>query len=130
MSGKIHILFLSELFHPHGSGGALGTYLYAKLLSKSDFDVIVITSRFDREPLISKNEEFTIYRLPSLKVKSAKYSTLLRFDVLLSDFMRKMIKWADVVYVARARRLQTISRQNDSSERSKQRNSSRSGTSK
>jgi glycosyltransferase involved in cell wall biosynthesis len=101
MGDKVHILFLSELFYPHGSGGELATYLYAKLLSKSEFDVIVVTNKFAHEPVISKNEEFTIYRLPLLKVKSAKYSTLLRFDVLLSGFIRKMIKWADVVYIPR-----------------------------
>jgi glycosyltransferase involved in cell wall biosynthesis len=96
----LNILFLSELFYPHGSGGELATYLYSQLLSKSGFNVTVVTNRFGGEPEISRNENLTVYRLPLFnKNKADKYSLLQRVDVLISGFMRKMIKWADVVYI-------------------------------
>ena len=40
----MNILFLSELFYPHGSDGELATYLYAKLLSQKGFNVKVVTN--------------------------------------------------------------------------------------
>jgi glycosyltransferase involved in cell wall biosynthesis len=93
---------LSELFYPHGGGAELSTYLYADLLSRADFNVIVLTNRFPREPEVSKNGNLTIYRLPLFKEnESAKYSTLKRFDVLFSSLVRKIMKWADCIYVPR-----------------------------
>ena len=98
----MNILFLSELFHPHGGGAELATYLYAKLLSRADFNVVVLTNRFAGEPQFSKNRNLIVYRLPLFKGGgSLKYSILKRFDVLFSSFMRKMIKWADVIYIPR-----------------------------
>jgi len=90
------------LFYPHGSGGELATYLYARLLSEAGINVIVITNRFAGEPDVSKNGKLTVYRLPLLKRGgSIKYSILQRFDILFSSFIRKMFRWADVVYVPR-----------------------------
>ncbi|MBX5327277.1 MAG: glycosyltransferase family 4 protein [Candidatus Bathyarchaeia archaeon] len=98
----MNVLFLSEVFYPHGGGAELATYLYAKLLSEAKFNVTVVTNRFPSEPEFSKNEGFTVYRLPLLKRREGiKYSILQRFDVLFSSFMRRWIKWADVVYVPR-----------------------------
>jgi glycosyltransferase involved in cell wall biosynthesis len=96
----MNVIFLSELFPPHGSGGQLATYLYARLLSEEGFNVKVVTNQFPNEPAISKNEGFTIYRLPMFKEGSSlKFSTLHRADVLFSSFMQKTLNWADVVYV-------------------------------
>jgi len=97
----MNVLFLSELFHPHGSGAEFATYLYANILSEEDFSVIVVTNRFVGEPEVSKNGNLTTYRLPLFKNESIKYSMLERFDVLFSSFMRKLMKWADVVYIPR-----------------------------
>lgn len=98
----MNLLFLSELFYPHGSGAELATYLYAKLLSKEKFNVIVVTNRFDGESEFSKVEGITVYRLPLFKKSgSIKYSILQRVDVLFSGFMNKLLKWADVVYIPR-----------------------------
>ena len=98
----MNVLFLSELFYPHGGGAELATYLYAKLLSEEDFDVVVVTNRFPVEPEVSKNGNLTTYRLPLFKKDgSAKYSTSKRFDVLFSSFMRKLMKSADVIYIPR-----------------------------
>jgi len=98
----MNILFLSELFYPHGSGGELATYLYAKLLSKADFNVIVVTNRFAGEKEVSKEGNLIVYRLPLLKgSESVKYEILKRFNVLFSSFMKKIMRWADVVYIPR-----------------------------
>jgi len=101
MSGT-RILFLSELFYPHGSGGELATFLYAKLLSKAGFNVVVVTNRFVSESQISKDENLIVYRLPLFEEsKGNKYLMLQRFDILVSGFMKKLIKWADLVYIPR-----------------------------
>jgi len=98
----LKILFLSELFYPHGGGAELATYLYAKLLSSAGFNVVVVTNRFSGEPEFSNSEGFRVYRLPLFKkAENVKYSILKRVDVLSSAFMRKLFKWADVVYVPR-----------------------------
>jgi len=98
----VKILFLSELFYPHGGGAELAIYLYAKLLSSAGFNVIVVTNRFYGEPEFSNSEGFGVYRLPLFgKTANVKYSILKRVDVLLSVFMRRLLKWADVVYVPR-----------------------------
>jgi len=98
----MNILFLSELFYPHGGGAELATFLYAKLLSEAGFNIAVVTNRFVAESEVSKNENLIIYRLNLVKDNGiGKYSILQRFDVLFSSFMRKMVKWADVVYVPR-----------------------------
>ena len=56
-----NILFLSELFYPHGGGGELATYLYAKLLAKEDFAVKVVTNRFLEEPKKCQDGNLEIY---------------------------------------------------------------------
>jgi glycosyltransferase involved in cell wall biosynthesis len=98
----VNVLFLSELFYPHGGGAELATYLYAKLLGERGFNVIVITNKFEGEPTATKNYNFTIIRLPLFKLKeSIKYSVLQKTNILLSSFFRKMIRWTDVVYIPR-----------------------------
>lgn len=61
---RLNILFISELFFPHGSGGQLTTYLYADLLSKAGCNVVVVTNRFAGELEVSKSENLIVYRLP------------------------------------------------------------------
>jgi len=98
----VNILFLSELFYPHGGGAELATFLYAKLLSSAGFSVVVVTNRFSGEQEFSNSDGFAVYRLPLFeKEENVKYSILKRVDVLLSVFMRKLLRWADVVYVPR-----------------------------
>lgn len=96
------ILFLSETFPPHGSGAELATFLYADLLSKMGCNVVVVTNRFAGEPGSSTIGSFKIHRLPLLDNATAtKYSILKRSDILISGFVRRMVKWSDVVYVPR-----------------------------
>lgn len=98
----LNLLFLSELFYPHGGGAELATYLYAKLLSAAGVNVVVLTNKFPQEREVSKGKNLLIYRLPLFqKNGSTKYSILSRFDVFFSRFFNKLVKWADVVYVPR-----------------------------
>jgi glycosyltransferase involved in cell wall biosynthesis len=98
----MNILVLSELFHPHGSGAELATFLYADLLSRTGCNVKVITNRFGDEPSSSKIGSLEIYRLPLLgEAIDTKYSVLRRSDVLITDSIRKMMRWSNIVYVPR-----------------------------
>ncbi|MGD0494733.1 MAG: glycosyltransferase family 4 protein [Candidatus Bathyarchaeia archaeon] len=99
----MNILFLSEFFYPHGGGAEFATYLYAKLLSKSGFNVVVVTNRFAGEKESSKRGNLTIHRLPLFKSGSGvKYPILTRIDVLFSNYMRKLLKWASLVYIPKS----------------------------
>jgi glycosyltransferase involved in cell wall biosynthesis len=97
----MNILFLSELFYPHGGGAEFATWLYAKLLERAGFDVAIITNRFEGEPELSKNENLTIYRLNLFRGKYVKYSIYKRIDVLLSSFFKRIVRWTDIVYIPR-----------------------------
>jgi glycosyltransferase involved in cell wall biosynthesis len=98
----MNILVLSELIHPHGSGAELATFLYADMLSRIGCNVAVVTNRFVGEPNSAKIGSLEIYRLPLLgEATDTKYSILKRSDVLLTGFIRRMIRWSDIVYVPR-----------------------------
>ena len=98
----MNILFLSELFYPHGGGAELATYFYAKLLSEVGVNVVVITNRFAGEQECSKRKNLVVYRMPLFENNTGvKYSILRRFDILFSSFMKKLMKWADVIYIPR-----------------------------
>jgi glycosyltransferase involved in cell wall biosynthesis len=98
---SLKFLFLSESFYPHYGGAELATYLYAKRLAEKNHEVVVVTNRFPNEAKISKLNNFTIYRLNLLNEISVKYSILLRFDVLNSSFIKKLVSWSDLVYIPR-----------------------------
>ena len=99
---RMNVLFLSELYYPYGGGAEFATYLYARMLDEAGSNIRVVTNRFSTDPTVSNKGNSAIYRLNlSLGDRSSKYSLLQRFDVLFSSFMRKMVKWADVVYIPR-----------------------------
>lgn len=97
----MNVLFLSELFYPHGGGAELATSLYANFLRDAEFNLVLVTNRFAGESPVSKNGYLAVYRLPLLKGrKSIKYSIIQRFEVLFSSFLKNLMsKWADVVYI-------------------------------
>ena len=98
----MNILCLSELYYPHGGGAELATFLHTQLLSQAGFKIAVVTNKFAGEPAISKHPNMTVYRFPLFKgTSNVKFSVFSRFDFLLSSFLRKMTKWADLVYVPR-----------------------------
>jgi len=98
----MNILILSELFYPHGSGAELATYLYAGGLAKIGCNVVVLTNKLGEEPSFSTFGSLRIYRLPLIgKASNTKYTILKRTDLLLSGFLRRMVKWSDIVYIPR-----------------------------
>jgi glycosyltransferase involved in cell wall biosynthesis len=98
----MNVLVLSELFYPHGSGAELATFLYADALGKMGCEVAVITNKLIGEPDFSATDSFKIYRLPLIgQAKDTKYAILKRSDILITSFIRRMLKWSDVVYIPR-----------------------------
>jgi glycosyltransferase involved in cell wall biosynthesis len=98
----LNVLFLSEQIYPHSSGAELATYLFAKSLSETGFNVKLVTNRFPDEPFFSQDGKVSIYRLPLYeKFGTVKYTVMAKVNVLFSEFFNRQIKWADVVYVPR-----------------------------
>jgi glycosyltransferase involved in cell wall biosynthesis len=98
----MNLLFLSELFYPHGGGAEFATYLFAKSLAEIGFKVIVVTNKFPGETDVCRDENLTICRIPLFDNKTnLKYSVLKRLDVLFSGFLSKTVQWSDVVYIPR-----------------------------
>ncbi len=98
----LNVLFLSELFYPHGGGAEYATYQYARLLSQHNVNVTVVTNQFASEPTFSKRDGFSIYRFPMLHGTSGvKFQMLFNSDTWLSSALRKLVAWSDVVYIPR-----------------------------
>lgn len=96
----MNVLFLSELLYPHAGGAELATYLYAKLLSENGINVKVVTNLFPSEKEITRLGKMEIFRLHLFEeTVTLKYSMLVRFPILFSNFLRSLIRWSDVVYV-------------------------------
>lgn len=98
---ELNILFFSETFYPHGGGAELATYLYAKLLAERGLGVSVITNKSNGERHFSKDGSIKVYRRSLYSDFHSKYATLSRPDIFLSSLTRKLIKWADIIYVPR-----------------------------
>jgi len=98
----VNILFISELFYPHGGGAELATHLYAKLLSEAGFNVYVVTNKFAGEEDCFKSKNLMVHRLSLFGSRTgSKYSILKRLDFPFSSFMKKLLRWTDVVYIPR-----------------------------
>jgi len=90
----------SELFYPHGGGAELATWLYSKLLAKEGFKITVVTTRFPNEPqyeLLVDGVE--IFRVPMKMMFGTRYYTLAHTSVLLGNFVNKLIKQSDIIYI-------------------------------
>ena len=96
----MNVLFLSEQLYPHGGGAELATYLYAKLLSQNGIKIKVITNRFPGEKDVTRSGNMEIFRLHLFDRPTAlKYSLSLKFPLLFSSFLHRLIRWSDVVYI-------------------------------
>jgi glycosyltransferase involved in cell wall biosynthesis len=93
------ILIPCELLYPYGSGGGLATHLWAKLLAQSGLHVRVVTNRFTNDSAYWRSGNLEIIRLPILGAMQSSKSVVARPDILLSSFFRKLVCWADVIYV-------------------------------
>lgn len=96
----MNILFLSELFFPHGGGAELATYLYAHGLAEAGVNVNIVTNQFPNEPAKSERKNLTIFRLPLCEEPVNKYALFSRLDFFASRFAKNLLEWADVIYVS------------------------------
>ena len=87
------MLILTETLPPYGGGGALATYLFARLLKKSGLDVTVTVREFGAFP----------YSDYGFKVVKINYKGYGKYSVPLSiTLIKRLIKDSDVVYFAAA----------------------------
>lgn len=90
------------MLYPHYGGAEYATYLWAKSLSDAGINVVIVSNLHPQESQISRKGRLIIQRVPLFSPEeSPKYSMLKRVDILLSDFMNKLMKWADIVYFPR-----------------------------
>ncbi|MEM3610244.1 MAG: glycosyltransferase family 4 protein [Candidatus Anstonellales archaeon] len=96
----MRILIFSELLYPHGGGAELATWLYAKMLAEKGFELSIITSKFPNEQSFETiGERIKIYRFPIRALSGTRYYTLANIGILTSNFVTKLIKWSDIVYI-------------------------------
>jgi glycosyltransferase involved in cell wall biosynthesis len=96
------ILFLSELFYPHGGGAEFATYLIAKELTKNGHEIKIVTNEFEGESKQSQMDGFSVIRKPLLNnPNSVKFSMLLKGGHFTNRWLSTYVGWADVVYVPR-----------------------------
>ena len=89
------------MLYPHGGGAELATWLYSKLLAEKGFKITIVTSRFPNESSHELlNGGIEIFRLPMKKIMfGTRYYTLVNMGVLASNFVNKLIKQSEVIYV-------------------------------
>ncbi|MEM1510905.1 MAG: glycosyltransferase family 4 protein [Ignisphaera sp.] len=94
------IVVFSELFYPHGGGAELATWLYSKLLAKKGFEVTIVTRQFPGEASIEfLSNNMKIIRVPMRIVLGSRYDTLINIGILVSSFIKRLIRESDVVYI-------------------------------
>lgn len=98
----MNVLVLSELYYPHGGGAEFATHLFANFLKNQGLNTVIVTNRFPGQNEITKDGTLNIYRIPLFKKGAgSKFSLLIRVDILISNLMRKLLEWSDIVYIPR-----------------------------
>jgi len=91
------VLVVSEFWWPWGRGGVLATYLITRLLTRSGFEVRVVTGEGNPESI--PGVEFV--HEPRLKVGDKLRLWVNAYLVSREGWFRRLVEWADVVYVPR-----------------------------
>ncbi len=95
----MNILIFSKLFHPHGSGAELATWLYSRLLAENGFEIAVVTKQFSNESsTASLGKNISVYRIP-MKFFGSRYDTLANIGIMGKSFIGKLIAESDLIYV-------------------------------
>ena len=97
MNRTTKILIVQELWWPSGGGGLLATHLIAKALAKNGFEVRVVTATRRYEAI--DGVEFAYE--PKLEASNKLRLWLNAYALSREGWFKKLIKWADVVYVPR-----------------------------
>jgi glycosyltransferase involved in cell wall biosynthesis len=93
------VLVFSELFHPHGGGAELATWLYCRALVQHGFDVSVITRRFSNELSAELCDGIKVYRYPFHFDAGGRYETFINAGIISSRFVNEKVSESDLVYV-------------------------------
>lgn len=93
------VLVFSELFHPHGGGAELATWLYCRALVQNDFEVSVITRQFPNESRAGLCDGVKVYRYPFRFDAGSRYQTFVNANIISSSFVNEKVSESDVVYI-------------------------------
>ncbi|AET33411.1 glycosyltransferase (type 1) [Pyrobaculum ferrireducens] len=92
---KPRLLVLTKLFWPEGSGAELATYIFLKRYLAGVFDVIVVSSTPKPTTDVLKCCRYVTWSALRSGVKPVEWA----LTTLGIDYIRGLIKWADVVYI-------------------------------
>ena len=94
---KPKVLIVQELWWPKGGGGVLATHLITKVLVRHGFEVRVVTGVKDHEDV----DNVVFIHEPRLKASNKLELWFNAYIVSREGWFRKLVKWADVVYIPR-----------------------------
>jgi len=94
---KPKVLIVQELWWPKGGGGIFATHLITKVLVRHGFEVRVVTGVKDHEDV----DNVVFIHEPRLKASNKLELWFNAYIVSREGWFRKLVKWADVVYIPR-----------------------------
>lgn len=96
----MRIMVFSELLYPQGGGAELATWLYVKMLAEEGYDLFIVTTKQPNEHAFEIiHGRIRTYELPIRVLFGTRYYTLANIGILISNFITKLIKKCDVVYI-------------------------------
>jgi glycosyltransferase involved in cell wall biosynthesis len=94
---RARVLIVQELWWPKGGGGILATHLITKVLVRRGFKVRIVTGVEEHEVI---NNVVFIHE-PRFRASNKLELWLNAYMVSREGWFRKLVEWADVVYVPR-----------------------------
>jgi len=94
---KPKVLIVQELWWPKGGGGILATHLITKILVRHGFEVRVVTGVEGHEVI----DNVVFIHEPRLRASNKLELWFNAYMVSREGWFRKLVEWADVVYVPR-----------------------------
>ncbi len=92
---RARVLIVQELWWPKGWGGILATHLITKVLVRQGFGVRVVTGVEEHEVI----DNVVFIHEPRLRASSKLELWFNAYMVSREGWFRKLVKWADVVYI-------------------------------
>jgi len=94
---KARVLIVQEFWWPKGGGGVLATRLITKVLVRHGFEVRVVTGVKDHEDV----DNVVFIHEPRLRAGNKLELWFNAYMVSREGWFRKLVEWADVVYIPR-----------------------------
>jgi len=92
---RARVLIVQELWWPKGGGGILATHLITKVLVRHGFEVRVVTGVEDHEVI----DNVVFIHEPRLRAGNKLELWFNAYMVSREGWFRKLVEWADVVYI-------------------------------